>query len=97
MLESKRTQKKVFGIFFLKKCVGKVHAATAFIDFLIIKMFSLLFQKNFRAWNGARKYRQMRTGYMRLQALIRSRVLSHKFRHLRGHVVGLQVRGGKKI
>lgn len=27
---------------------------------------------------------------MRLQALIRSRVLSHRFRHLRGHIVGLQ-------
>ncbi len=34
----------------------------------------------------------MRTGYMRLQALIRSRVLSHKFKHLRGHVVRLQAR-----
>ncbi|KAH8323937.1 hypothetical protein KR059_002514, partial [Drosophila kikkawai] len=32
----------------------------------------------------------MRVGYMRLQALIRSRVLSHRFRHLRGHIVGLQ-------
>lgn len=27
---------------------------------------------------------------MRLQALIRSRVLAHRFKHLRGHVVGLQ-------
>ena len=34
----------------------------------------------------------MRTGYMRLQALVRSRVLSHKFRHLRGHMVRLQAR-----
>lgn len=32
----------------------------------------------------------MKVGYMRLQALIRSRVLSHRFRHLRGHIVGLQ-------
>ena len=29
---------------------------------------------------------------MRLQALIRSRVLSQKFRHLRGHIVRLQAR-----
>lgn len=34
----------------------------------------------------------MKVGYMRLQALIRSRVLSHRFRHLRGHIVGLQAR-----
>lgn len=34
----------------------------------------------------------MRVGYMRLQAVIRSRVLSHRFRHLRGHVVSLQSR-----
>ena len=34
----------------------------------------------------------MRIGYMRLQALIRSRVLSHRFRHLRGHIVALQAR-----
>ena len=39
------------------------------------------------------RYQKMRVGYMRLQALIRSRVLAHRFKHLRGHVVGLQVRG----
>lgn len=32
----------------------------------------------------------MKMGYMRLQALIRARVLSHRFQHLRGHIVGLQ-------
>ena len=31
-------------------------------------------------------------GYMRLQALIRSRILSHKFKHLRGHIIRLQAR-----
>ena len=29
---------------------------------------------------------------MRLQALIRSRILSHKFKHLRGHIIRLQAR-----
>lgn len=32
----------------------------------------------------------MLVGYLRLQAVIRSRVLSHRFKHLRGHIVGLQ-------
>lgn len=32
----------------------------------------------------------MRLGYLRLQALIRSRVLTHRFKHLRGHIVSLQ-------
>ena len=53
---------------------------------------AILIQKNFRAYNGRKKYIKMRTGYMRMQALIRSRVLSHKFKHLRGHVVRLQAR-----
>ena len=47
-----------------------------------------------RVWRGyaqKRAYQHMRVGYMRLQALIRSRVLSHRFKHLRGHVVSLQV------
>lgn len=39
----------------------------------------------------------MRVGYMRLQALIRSRVLSHRFRHLRGHIVSLQARARGKL
>lgn len=34
----------------------------------------------------------MRVGYQRLQAVVRSRVLSHRFRHLRGHIVALQAR-----
>merc|ERR1711994_558141 len=33
-----------------------------------------------------------RTGFMRMQAMIRARILSHKFRHLRGHIVRLQSR-----
>ncbi|RZF38372.1 hypothetical protein LSTR_LSTR014819 [Laodelphax striatellus] len=47
-------------------------------------------QKYWMAWAQRRRYQRMRVGYMRLQALIRSRVLSHRFRHLRGHIVGLQ-------
>ena len=31
-------------------------------------------------------------GYQRLQALIRSRILTHQFKHLRGHIVSLQAR-----
>ena len=29
---------------------------------------------------------------MRLQAVIRSRILSHRFKHLRGHIIRLQAR-----
>jgi myosin-7 len=53
---------------------------------------AILIQKNWRAHAGRRNYLRMRTGYMRMQALIRSRILSHKFRHLRGHIVRLQAR-----
>merc|ERR1712083_960735 len=60
--------------------------------FLKMRESAILIQKTFRAYNGRRKYAQMRTGYMRMQALIRSRILSHKFRHLRGHIVRLQAR-----
>ena len=34
----------------------------------------------------------MRNGYLRLQAVIRSRILSHRFKHLRGHIIRLQAR-----
>ena len=54
-------------------------------------LFSVI-QKNFRAYNGKRKYQMMKNGYLRLQAVIRSRILSHRFRHLRGHIIRLQAR-----
>ena len=53
-----------------------------------------------RVWRGyaqKRAYQHMRVGYMRLQALIRSRVLSHRFKHLRGHVVSLQVKRSRGL
>ena len=52
---------------------------------------SIILQKHIRGYLGRKHYRAMRTGYMRLQALIRSRILSHKFKHLRGHIIRLQV------
>lgn len=51
---------------------------------------AILIQKQFRGYSQKKKYRQMLVGYLRLQAVIRSRVLSHRFKHLRGHIVGLQ-------
>ena len=51
----------------------------------------IVIQKQTRGYLGRKHYRAMRTGYMRLQALIRSRILSHKFKHLRGHIIRLQV------
>lgn len=51
---------------------------------------AVLIQKHFRGYSQKKKYRQMLVGYLRLQAVIRSRVLSHRFKHLRGHIVGLQ-------
>ena len=56
------------------------------------KFFFSVIQKNFRAYNGKRKYQMMKNGYLRLQAVIRSRILSHRFRHLRGHIIRLQAR-----
>lgn len=32
----------------------------------------------------------MKVGYMRLQALVRARLLSQRLKHLRGHIIGLQ-------
>jgi len=51
---------------------------------------AVLIQKQFRGYSQKKKYRHMLVGYLRLQAVIRSRVLSHRFKHLRGHIVGLQ-------
>ena len=56
-----------------------------------MKAAALVIQRNVRGFLQKRRYQKMRTGYMRLQAMIRSRVLAHRFKHLRGHVVGLQV------
>jgi myosin-7 len=56
-----------------------------------MKAAALIIQKYWQGYAQRKRYQRMRVGYMRLQALIRSRVLSHRFRHLRGHIVGLQV------
>jgi hypothetical protein len=40
--------------------------------------------------NGNDRYLEMHSGFIRLQALVRARILSHRFKHLRGHIVGLQ-------
>jgi len=55
-----------------------------------MKSSVIVIQRNVRGFLQRRRYQKMRTGYTRLQALIRSRVLAHRFKHLRGHVVGLQ-------
>lgn len=57
-----------------------------------MKSAAMTIQKYWMGWAQRRRYQRMRVGYMRLQALIRSRVLSHRFRHLRGHIVGLQAK-----
>ena len=59
--------------------------------FLRMRSSAITIQRVWRGYAQKRAYQHMRVGYMRLQALIRSRVLSHRFKHLRGHVVGLQV------
>lgn len=55
-----------------------------------MKAAAVIIQKYWKGYAQRQRYKKMRVGYMRLQALIRSRVLSHRFRHLRGHIVGLQ-------
>ena len=52
---------------------------------------AVIIQKYYRAHAQKQRYQAMKKGYMRLQALIRSRVVSHRFRHLRGLIVALQV------
>lgn len=51
---------------------------------------AILIQKYWRGFAQKKRYHHMLVGYLRLQAVIRSRVLSHRFKHLRGHIVGLQ-------
>lgn len=59
--------------------------------FLKMKAAAIIIQKYYKGHAQRQRYKKMKVGYMRLQALIRARVLSHRFRHLRGHIVGLQV------
>ena len=61
------------------------------LRFLRMRAAAVVIQRTWRGYAQKRAYQHMRVGYMRLQALIRSRVLSHRFKHLRGHVVSLQV------
>lgn len=57
-----------------------------------MKSSAVVIQKYWKGYAQRKRYQKMKVGYMRLQALIRARVLSHRFRHLRGHIVGLQVK-----
>jgi hypothetical protein len=59
--------------------------------YLRMRAAAIVIQTQMRGYLGRKHYRAMRTGYMRLQALIRSRILSHKFKHLRGHIIRIQV------
>lgn len=59
--------------------------------FLKMRAAAVLIQRHWRGKLQRIRYNKMKVGYARLQALIRARVLAHRFRHLRGHIVSLQV------
>lgn len=59
--------------------------------FLRMRAAAVLIQRHWRGKLQRIRYNKMKVGYARLQALIRARVLAHRFRHLRGHIVSLQV------
>lgn len=59
--------------------------------FLKMRAAAVLIQRHWRGKLQRIRYIKMKVGYARLQALIRARVLAHRFRHLRGHIVSLQV------
>lgn len=60
--------------------------------FLRMRQSAVIIQRFWRGYIQKQHYISMRTGFQRLQALIRSRILSHRFKHLRGHIVTLQAR-----
>lgn len=62
------------------------------LRFLRLRRAAIVLQKHWRGRGPRIQYNQMRRGYMRLQALIRSRVLKANFAAIRRHVSGLQVR-----
>lgn len=59
--------------------------------FLRMRKAAIIIQRQWRGKLQRIRYVQMKDGFARLQALIRARVLAHRFRHLRGHIVSLQV------
>lgn len=59
--------------------------------FLRMRSAAIIIQRQWRGKLQRIRYVQMKVGFARLQALIRARVLAHRFRHLRGHIVSLQV------
>ena len=61
-------------------------------QFLKKKKAAIMIQKCWRSYRAKKSYLIIKRGYLRMQSLIRSRVLSHKFRHLRAHIVRLQAR-----
>ena len=59
--------------------------------FLQLRAATLTVQKHWRARGPRLQYRRLRQGYLRLQAVIRSRVLKQRFAYIRSRISSFQV------
>ena len=59
--------------------------------FLRQRRAAIVIQKNWRSYTQRKRYREVSAGFARLQAIIRSRILSYRFQSLRKSIIGLQV------
>lgn len=57
-----------------------------------LRQAALVFQKHFRARGYRKRYLIMRNGYKRLQATIRSRIITHSFIRTRLNIIKIQAR-----
>merc|ERR1739844_608989 len=74
-LEQERDRVLTKKILVLQRCIrGWYHRRR----FLKMRAAAIVIQKNYRAYFYKKRYQRMKNGYLRLQAVIRSRILSHR-------------------
>ena len=61
-------------------------------QFLRQRKAAITIQKCWRSYRAKKSYLLIRRGYLRLQAMLRSRVLAHRYRHIRSVIVRFQAR-----
>ncbi|GAB5577368.1 unconventional myosin-VIIa isoform X2 [Prionailurus iriomotensis] len=92
LLEVERDKAITDRVILLQKVIRGFKDRSKTSNFLKLKNAATLIQRHWRGHNCRRNYELMRLGFLRLQALHRSRKLHQKYRLARRRIIGFQAR-----
>ena len=88
-LEQERDKALAQKILILQKHIKGWYYRTRFLK---QRRAAVIIQKCWKSYRAKRSYLIIKRGYQRMQAMIRSKVLTNKYRHIRSIIVRLQAR-----